>query len=112
MDLPPVIYKVLPIIIILLISWLFGMIGAKRKRPTDEHAQDREHAGEQAQGPTSLSDLFLPPVKEESAPPLTAPNRSEASVHAGYTAQGLDASHIGHGPIVTPDPIEPRWWGS
>lgn len=112
MDIPPVVYKALPIIIILLISWLFGMIGAKRKNPTEEQGHEPDQAENRTHGPVSLSDLFLPALKDQSPSPLVTSDPSKASVHTGFAAQGLDYSSAGGGPAVTPDPIEPSWWGS
>jgi hypothetical protein len=112
MELPPVVYKILPIIVILLISWLFGMIGAKKRGPAAEDSQGHEPQGEPAQAPLSLSDLFLPQVKPEDDPRGVAANQAQEAIRMGHEAQGIDVSKMGKGPVVTAEPIEPRWWGS
>jgi len=102
-----ILYSIIPLILIIVFSWLFSLLGSKMRKQgqegeasgekdrqfqlTDLFAQDKEVAG-----PTSM------PIPEMDRPPdLMQPSLR------------TDMSKMAPGkPPITPKPIEPKWWGA
>jgi len=104
-NLENILYSLLPLILIIVFSWLFGSLGSRLKKqaePADNSASRRE------QGP-DLFDIFSPRSGEQqdasqgrmdNLPPLP----SDATPWAPRRRLAP--------PPVTADPIKPKMWGA
>ena len=102
-----VIFSLIPLILIILFSWLFGLLG-KGKKPTQETDLSPEKSpaevpldifaqmrGQTGQAPAGQGEAR---VDERMAAPI--------GIRAGRAAKSSGA------PRVTPKPITPKWWGA
>jgi hypothetical protein len=110
-DIKNVLYSLIPLILIILFSWLFGVLGSKMKKPTEETdvslkrgSEDqpfdilsaiREAAGQAPEGPVPQGGLK---ISDRTATPIER------------RAWGTDTGPGGSN--VTPKPITPKWWGA
>ncbi len=103
-----VIWSLVPLILIILFSWLFGVLGNKMKKPQqkaddsvktapDEQPLDIFTALRQAAGQVSTTEGD---VNVNERVPTVAGNQ------VWRPDKGLT------GPRVTPKPITPKWWGA
>lgn len=107
MDVEKILYSLIPLILIIVFSWLFSFLGSRMKRQTDqtdlatdENADDRLIdliAGRED------DDLLTVPGGED-AESLGEPLEADSSEWQTY--QDPQA------PRVTSDPIRPKWWGA
>jgi hypothetical protein len=104
-NLENILYSLLPLVLIIVFSWLFGLLGSRMKKQAASSGKPAEQR-EEAQ---NLFDLFAarsggqPGALEpgmESSPPLPA--------DAAPWAQRRGVNP----PLVTPDPIKPKMWGA
>ncbi|MDQ7785483.1 MAG: hypothetical protein RDU20_21555, partial [Desulfomonilaceae bacterium] len=78
---------------------------ASRKRTQDE--------GLATEAQTTPRDQFLDFLSEQEEDEETAGRPDVHGAHAGpYSDVDLWASDIPGGPVVTPEPIKPKWWGA
>jgi hypothetical protein len=94
-----------PLILIVVVSWLFSLFSSKLKKPTDQ-------TGEEAKPETGkqLMDIFF---QQEEVKPGGRPGelRDPAPVPPPESGWRTRPPEPG-GPSVTPKPIKPRWWGA
>jgi len=107
-DAKNVIFSLIPLILIVLFSWLFGLLGSRGKKPAEDMDQTTEKGpvdapldifgqlrGQAGQSPPGQGNAR---VDERTATPI--------GIRVGRTAKSMD------GPRVTPKPITPKWWGA
>lgn len=97
-----ILYSLLPLILIILFSWLFGLLGSKAKKQQAEAkvAEERQN--------TDLLDLILSQKEEEVRSEPGVPGAEKARLDEIVWEKRRQPG----GPIVSPDPIKPRWWGA
>lgn len=105
MDVEKVLYSLIPLILIILFSWLFSFLGSRMKRETDQ-ADTEDTADDRLMdfltGRADDDPLVL--RGEESA------ERSGESVPVDST--GSQKYWDLQAPRITSDPIRPKWWGA
>jgi hypothetical protein len=102
-----ILYSLIPLILIIVFSWLFSRLGAKMRKQGQEAEVPREKERE-----FQLIDLFAND-KEPSGP--TAPQLPGTERQPEFMQPSLGAGMprtVAGGPVVTPKPIEPKWWGA
>lgn len=106
-DTKSTLYSLLPLILIILFSWLFGKLGSKMKKPTEEtDAPAKEGAEDQ---PLDIISLMRGAAGQAPA------SKGGAAVgnRIGTGDAGARLTDMGSGgPRVTPKPITPKWWGA
>ena len=106
-DTKSTLYSLLPLILIILFSWLFGKLGSKMKKPTEE-------TDASAKGGPEDQPLDIFSVMREAAGRVPPP-QGGATVgdRIGTSGAGVRLTEMGSGgPRVTPTPITPKWWGA
>lgn len=104
-NLDNILYSLIPLILILVLSWLFSFLGSKKRKETEDaensastrvadqlfdfFAQDREREEVQQEGPSQRADV------------------RQGSQDSLWTGQS-----VMRGPQISPKPIEPKWWGA
>ncbi len=101
-----ILYSLIPLIIIILISWAFSFLGSKRRQSSDNAEVETQR---------TPRDQFLDFLSEEHAEDEEMIARQEASStrtgpHVDLEVWAPDVP--AGGPEVTPDPIKPKWWGA
>jgi hypothetical protein len=102
-----ILYSLIPLILIIVFSWLFGRLGAKMRK----QGQEGEAVGEKERE-FQLIDLF---AADKESPGPTATQLPGAERQPEFMQPSLGASIPGTtagGPVVTPKPIEPKMWGA
>ena len=102
-----ILYSIVPLVLIILFSWLFSFLGSKMRKPQEEpgatSGDDRD---------PQLVDLM---IGQKPTPPGTEP-RSEypdwSAAFPGPTRQSPITKLRSGAPKVTSRPIEPKWWGA
>jgi len=102
MDNPENILKsILPLIIIIVVSWLISSLGSRLKK------QNGTIQGEDQLAEKNIFD-FLSETKEEAALPENDTRKADVGTAAGKSWPGYPTG----GPPVTANPIKPKWWGA
>jgi hypothetical protein len=107
-DIKNVLYSLIPLILIILFSWLFGVLGSKMKKPTEESDVSLKR------GPEDQPFDILSAIREAAG---QAPAPQGALKINDRTATPMESVAWGTGtgpggPNVTPKPITPKWWGA
>ena len=100
--------SLIPIILIIVVSWVFSFLAAKMKK-TQQQTDEPSSAG---RGEEQLSDFLnfrkgadmFPGSQEETAGPREQMPPANVSDWRSY--RGLQ------GPRVSSEPIKPKWWGA
>jgi len=118
-NLKDILYSLLPLILIIFISWFFSFLGPKLKKQLEEGA--KTGTGESR---NDLMEILLGQSAAKGAgPPAETPQPRSEMPGPGLSMPGPTAPLPGPtaapmpmprytGPIVTPDPIKPKWWGA
>ena len=107
-DTKNVIWSLAPLILIILFSWLFGVLGNKMKKPKEETDVSPKRGPED-----QPLDIFS--AMREAAGQISA---SEGGVKGSDRVPPPAGSQVWRpetgltGPRVTPKPITPKWWGA
>ncbi|MGC8907703.1 MAG: hypothetical protein ACP5M0_09705 [Desulfomonilaceae bacterium] len=100
-----VLYSLLPLIIIIFLSWLFSQMGAKAKRRTETAEKEAPSLpGDQ------IMDILLgkgPSTKDQAPHPTESPAGSSS-----MTVESWDVQRPVSRSEPTPKPITPKWWGA
>jgi hypothetical protein len=96
-------YSLIPLIVIILLSWLFSYLGSRRRKETEGEETSGTRAGDQ------FFDFF-DRSEEEETPTGATVGRPEVREEFGG---GVWSDHPAlRGPEVTAKPIKPKWWGA
>ncbi len=100
-----VLYSLLPLIVIIFLSWLFSQMGAKAKKRTETTEKGSPSlAGDQ------IMDILLgkgSTNKEPAPQPTESPGGSPS-----MTVESWDVQRPVSTSAPTPKPITPKWWGA
>jgi len=101
-----ILYSLIPLIIIILISWAFSFLGSKRRGQQDSAETETQTAPRDQ----LLDFLTQGDDQEERLTVRRDEGGSRVGPHADWDAwaPGVPTG----GPKVTPDPIKPKWWGA
>jgi hypothetical protein len=103
-----ILYSLIPLILIIVFSWLFSRLGSKMRK----QGQEDEPVGEKNRE-FQLMDLFA--QDKEGLGPTAAQYPGMEPLPPEYMQPDPRARMPradGGGPQVTPKPIEPKWWGA
>jgi len=103
-----ILYSLIPLVLIILFSWLLSVLGSKKRQATQED-QGRPQGGPLDQ----LFDLMSPQEEERQAG--DSRGQPTAMRPGEYEWGGLPEARPYQdlaGPRITPDPIKPKWWGA
>lgn len=103
-----VIWSLVPLILIILFSWLFGVLGNKMKKPQQE--TDVDSKGAPADRPFDIFSALKEAAGQISRPEAGADVDDRRQVLTG--TQGWRPDVRSGGPTVTAKPITPKWWGA
>lgn len=107
MELEELLYSLIPLVLIILFSWLFSFLGSRARARME--SEDGSRLGDRDD---ELINIFTNgPEGERSA---RADDEIVLDDEEGFgwdTVKPKDLSDEG-APVVTPDPIKPRWWGA
>ncbi len=108
-DIKNVLYSLIPLILIIVFSWLFGILGGKMKKPPEETDVSLNR------GPEDQPFDILSAIREAAADQGPAPqgglkinDRTATPIERVAWGTGKGSG----GPNVTPKPITPKWWGA
>jgi len=102
-----ILYSLIPLILIIVFTWLFGFIGSKMKK-----GQQSKPAGTEPEKEDNLFDLLLSKGEDEPHPSQAPPQPGILTIPAPGGGAGWARSGAPVGPQVTSKPIEPKWWGA
>jgi hypothetical protein len=96
-------YSIIPLVLIIVFSWLFSVLGSKMRK----QGQEGEPSGEKDR-PFQLTDLFAQDKEAfgPTAAPLPGMDRQPDLMQPNLRT---DMPKTAPG---TPKPIEPKWWGA
>jgi hypothetical protein len=98
-NLETILKSLIPLILIILFSWLFSVLGSKARKPTENAEGGAEK---------NLGDRILEMMKEE---PEETPREPAARGPVQIESRVAFPQQTGS-PVVTAKPINPKWWGA
>ncbi|HTY25906.1 MAG TPA: hypothetical protein VMC85_22445 [Desulfomonilaceae bacterium] len=100
-----VLYSLLPLVLIILVSWLFSFLGSRMKKQAQlGTAATRPETEEDF--PDFLSELPAEPTRMTQPPTGGRPYSAPAGITIWTPGMGSS------GPRVTAEPIKPKMWGA
>ncbi len=114
MDIDKLWPSILPIVLIVVISWLFSFLGSRLKK--QEPGARPQPAGAQAQAKPQ-EDLLEKKILEffgvtEEAQPAKREQQTPGTPMRDVPPTRFGTPRTPQGPVATPEPIEPKWWGA
>lgn len=107
MDIEDVLWTLLPLVLLVVISWALSFLGSRVANKTQEGMPVQDD-GRDEQSTELLFDEeereLLGPSKPE---PAERPQRPAYDEPSDFETPGVPGA-----PRVTPDPIRPKWWGA
>jgi hypothetical protein len=107
MDVEKVLYSLIPLVLIIVFSWLFSFLGSRMKRQNDQTGLSSEEPADDRLidliAGRADDDLHMVPGAENVEGPRE-PVQADYSDWRTYRDP--------QAPRVTPDPIRPKWWGA
>ncbi len=112
MDLDKLWPSALPVILIVFISWLFSFLGSKYKK-----TQPGSQAQAPAAKPKDEGDLLEKKILEFFGVADEVEKARQEQQTPGKPVNSAPPTRYGtsrmpEGPVTTPKPIEPKWWGA
>lgn len=104
-NLDNILYSLIPLILILVLSWLFSFLGSKKRQETES----AEHSGS-ARVADQFFDFFAQDREREEVRQEGPPQR--ADVRGGSQDSLWTGRSTMRGPQISAKPIEPKWWGA
>jgi hypothetical protein len=100
-----ILYSLLPLILIIFVSWFFSFLGSRVKKHTEQATQNQgtEPEREAAHLFFDKEEAMESPKPAQHIPGLSVPISGDRST----LMQPQSAS-----PQVSPKPIKPKWWGA
>jgi hypothetical protein len=102
-----ILYSVIPLVLIILFSWLFSYLGSRMRKEQEEPgavtAKDRDY---------QLIDLM---TDQKEAPRAAEAQSALADWPVAFPGTGQKspmAQPTPGAPKINPRPIEPKWWGA
>jgi hypothetical protein len=107
-DTKNVIWSLVPLILIILFSWLFGVLGNKMKKPKQEGDVATTKGAEDQ--PLDIFSALKQAAGQLSAPEGGVEGNDRVPTPTGSQVWRPETGFTG--PRVTPKPITPKWWGA
>jgi hypothetical protein len=110
MDIEKAVYSFLPLILIIVVSWVLSLLGSKMKKSGQNEGVTLKR------GPAeSPMDILVEKPSEQVRTIPTIPRDSEdfepgPVFRPDSSEWGMDKAP--QSPPVTPKPIKPKWWGA
>jgi hypothetical protein len=104
-NLENILYSLLPLILIIVFSWLFGSLGSRLKKQAASAGNSTEHR-EQGE---DLFDLFA--ARSGEQPSASQPGTQNLPPLPSDTTPWVPKRGLAP-PPVTADPIKPKMWGA
>lgn len=104
-NLENILYSLLPLIIIIVISWLFSSMGSRLKKQTPSAGGETEPSQSRR-----LIDFITEGVETET--PAGQEPRGEMPGQERPEGAVVWPRATTRGPTVSPKPITPKWWGA
>ncbi len=110
-DVRDILFSLIPLILIVIFSWIFSLLGSRMKQKAEEAKESGEGWTEE-----EFLQLFTRDDEDEERK-----ERYDQSEYPSYQMSDQEAYDYGMqewerrtveagGPVVTPDPIKPKWW--
>ncbi len=99
-------YRILPLVLMILFAWIFSYFSkrAKKQSPAASSQPEREPQDEFMD---LISDTLGGERRGETPPEKVAWTQGGPAGMTTWKPQGRPG-----GPVVTPAPIKPKWWGA
>ncbi|MEW6347915.1 MAG: hypothetical protein AB1646_02540 [Thermodesulfobacteriota bacterium] len=104
--------SILPIVLIVVVSWLFSFLGSKYKKKDQDARPDAARAQAKPD-----EDLLEKKILEFFGVAEEVEKARQAEQTPGQPMSDIPPTRFGaprtpQGPVTTPKPIEPKWWGA
>jgi hypothetical protein len=107
-DLEKLIPSLLPIILIIVVSWVFSFLASKMRKPQQQEGE----SAPAERGGDLLGDLFnLGKGQDVFQRPQGRPAGPAGEIQPMDMGDRRPYQDV-RGPSISPRPIEPRWWGA
>ncbi len=107
MELEELLYSLIPLVLIIVFSWLFSFLGSRARARME--SEDGSRLGDRDD---ELMRIFRNEPDEERSAEADDEIVLDDEEGPGWdTVKPKDLWEEG-APLVTPDPIKPRWWGA
>lgn len=104
-----ILWSLIPLILIILFSWLFSVMGSKAKKQTEGRAP----GAKEGTGSPLLDMLMNVKANEEDIRPTVTAQEKPVPGSAVPMAPGVwPAQDISGRTQISSDPITPKWWGA
>lgn len=104
-----VLWSLIPLILIILFSWLFSLMGSKLKN----QPQGKAPAPKEGTGSPILDMLLnIDEKKEEAQPRPPAPGKEIGGGPVRFEPGAWNQPSISGPTQVSSEPITPKWWGA
>jgi ABC-type nickel/cobalt efflux system permease component RcnA len=109
MDVEKLVWSLIPLLIIIAISWLFSYLGSKANK-----ARQEAESVSGSDNRDRLLDLlsFEEEEKEEEMVGAGHAHAEDIRTDEGSQFTDWEAVHRRGAPVVSHDPIKPKWWGA
>jgi Na+/H+ antiporter NhaC len=104
-----ILYSILPLILIVGISWFFSFLGAKARKQTQQ-APGQPLPETHTQPEKDPMELFFGIDNDMESPKVSQPNQEQPI--PGIPSDTTLGRLLAPEPQITPKPIEPKWWGA
>jgi hypothetical protein len=110
-----VFWSLVPLILIIVLPWLFGFIGTRRKRAqqeredgmqTEYRAEGTPDAEQYYEGEDDDTEWLF--ASEEDRPDQTQPGTEHLALEQREVSRYYEVP----APRISPEPIKPKWWGA
>ncbi len=104
-----VLWSLIPLVLIIVFSWLFSLMGSKVKKQT----QGKEPMPEEGAG-SPILDMFLKVGQEEEEPRTGArlPVKEIPGSPMPLEPGAWNAQNVSSPTQISSKPITPKWWGA
>lgn len=109
MDIEKLVWSLIPLLVIIAISWLFSYLGSKANK-----ARQEAESVSGSDNRDSLLDLlsFEEEEKEDEMAGARRAHTEDIRTDERGQVPDWEAVHRRGAPVVSQDPIKPKWWGA